>query len=230
MEPYVINFPEEPLAEAEFFGGSNLEFRNLISNQSQLVQLEKGQTLFFQNDPGDAVYIVESGSVEISILNESGKKLILNIIRPPEVFGEIAAFDGGPRTATATATEPTMLSKIARNQVFEIIEANPSLASGIVKFLCGRLRWISQQVEDHTLNGMEARLAKKLVILHDRFSDREGILKMSQSDLADFLGITRESVNKIFQTWRENNFIELSRGTIKVLDRSKLQKTAGTEY
>ncbi|WP_108880046.1 cyclic nucleotide-binding domain-containing protein [Anderseniella sp. Alg231-50] len=199
-----------------------------LGNAATRLILDKGATLFYQQDPGDALYVLESGSVEISILGESGKKLSLNVMRPPDVFGEVAALDGGPRTATATTLEPCVLWKFEQADIDTVIRSHPELASDLIKVLCARLRWVSQQVEDLAMLDIEARLASRLLILHGKFSDSDGCIRLSQSELADFLGATRESINKTLQTWRAQDVIRMSRGAIWIENIDLLNEIATT--
>lgn len=199
-----------------------------FSKIGRRVNLDAGSTLFHQGDPGDAVYVIESGSVEISILSESGKKLSLNLMGPFDVFGEIAALDGGARTATATTLEPTTLLQYSRLDLQNVMLQHPQIAIDFIAVLCRRLRWVSQQVEDLALLDVESRLARRLLILHAKFSDESGLIHLSQSELADFLAVSRESINKVLQTWRAEGLIELSRGAVRVCDQTGLAEIANT--
>ncbi len=214
------------LKRSHLIGQLSTESLGHLGALANRVELEKGEVLFFQEDPGDSIYIVDSGVVEISILSVSGKKLALNVMRPPDVFGEIAALDGGPRTATATTLERSTLLRFDRADIMAEIKKRPELAADLIQILCARLRWVSQQVEDLAMLNIEGRLASRLLILHRKFSDKYGKLYLSQSELADFLGATRESINKILQEWRANGLIELSRGAVKVCDQRSLADIA----
>ncbi len=200
-----------------------------IGKLAQRIKLVTREVLFSQDDPGSAFYVIESGSIEISVLARSGKKLSLNVMRPPDVFGEIAALDGGRRTASATALKDCVVLKFSRVDIQHEISTHPELALDLIQILCARVRWINQQVEDLAMLNVEERLAHRLLILHRKFADDEGHLRLSQSELADFLGATRESINKVLQEWRAKKLIELSRGSVKVVDQAILGNIAGVE-
>lgn len=158
--------------------------------------------------------------------SESGKKLSLNVMRPPDVFGEIAALDGGARTANATVLEPTSLLKFKRSHIVNTIRNHPETAIDLIEILCQRLRWITQQVEDLAMLDIESRLANRLAILHRKFADSEGVLHLSQQEIADFLGVTRESINKILQRWKTDGIVKLTRGSIQVARSERLEAIA----
>ena len=214
------------LARSQLIGELGEESLKHLEALGKRVELDAGEVLFFQEDAGDSIYIVETGSIEISILSVSGKKLALNVMQAPDVFGEIAALDGGPRTATATTLEPSTLLRFDRAEILQEIKNRPELAANLIQILCARLRWVSQQVEDLAMLNIEGRLASRLLILHKKFSDKYGKLHLSQSELAEFLGATRESINKILQEWRASGLIELSRGAVKVCDWDGLSAIA----
>lgn len=197
-----------------------------IRSRASRIRMKAGQTLFFQHDPGDALYIVESGMVEVSVTASNGKKLSLNLLQEGDVFGEIAALDGGERTATVSVVEDSILLAVERKILLDTLEKEPEIAIQIIEILCNRLRWISQQVEDLGLLSIESRLASRLIFLYGKVADKSGRMKISQGELADFLGVTRESTNKVLQDWRVQGLIDITRGSIRVIDHDALVKIA----
>ena len=125
---------------------------------------------------GDALYMVEMGGVEISVMAISGKRLSLNTMCPGDLFGEIAVLDGGTCTATATTLEHAVLLPVTRSDVLDLMERHSDLAEDRLAMLCTRLRWVSHLVEDLGLHGIEKRLAGRLMMLSCRFSDAKGTL------------------------------------------------------
>ena len=180
------------------------------------------QELFTQYEPGDALYMVKKGAVEISVMGISGKKLTLNYMGEGDLFGEIALLDGGPRTATAITVDGCQLLRITRADVLALIKAEPEIAIELIDVLCQRIRWISSQLEDRSLLPIEARLARRLLILDEKRGDSGGIVHISQSDLADFVGATRESINKVLVQWQKEDWIDMTRGSITVKDNEAL--------
>lgn len=218
------------LANSALFEGLSERALKRIMSAARRVRYDAGQILFFQHDPGDAIYMMEWGSIEISVMAANGKKLALNIMRQGDVFGEIAVLDGGARTATATVLEPATLLRITRANVISLMEVYPEVAADLVAMLCNRLRWVSQLVEDLGLLGIQERLASRLMILDRRFSDQHGNLPLSQSELAEFMGATRESINKALRCCQDEGLIGLSRGSIRILDHGRLASLASNEH
>ena len=182
-----------------------------------------GQHLFMQDDVSDRVYGVISGTIQISIYSSGGQKLIANIELSQGLIGEIGALDGGPRTATAICLTDCELVSLSRAQLFERIERNPELARAMIGLLCARLRWVSGELADQAFLGIESRLAKRLIFLSGMMSDPSGWIPISQSDLAEFLGATRESVNKALNDWRKRSIITIKRGGLRVENANSLR-------
>lgn len=186
-----------------------------------------GQYLFVQEDESNRIYGVLSGRIEISIYSPGGQKLVANIEQRRSLVGEIGALDGKPRTATALCLTDCQLVSLSRAQLFERIERQPPLARAMIALLCGRLRWVSGELGDQAFLGIEARLAKRLLFLSRILGDASGWIRISQAELADFLGATRESVNKMLNDWRGRNLIELRRGAIRVVDVDSIEEIIG---
>jgi CRP-like cAMP-binding protein len=184
----------------------------------------QGQHLFLQEDRSDRMFGVISGTVEISIYSPAGQKLVANIELHNSLVGEIGALDGRPRTATAICLNPCKLVSVSRAQLLARMESHPPLARAMIDLLCARLRWVSGEMGDLAFFAIEARLAKRLALLSSINSDSTGWIDISQSELAEFLGATRESVNKTLNDWRSRNIIELRRGGVRVISQPGLRR------
>lgn len=190
---------------------------------------DQGEVICSQGDPGDALFAVVSGKVRISTGAPDGREIFLNIMEPGDTFGEIALLDGGTRTATAIAMAASELVSLQREHLFGLLEKEPKVALELLR-LCGeRLRWTSGLLEDAALLDVPARLAKRLLglaHLHGE-QDRGGrTLRISQEDLAGFLGITRQAVNQQLQAWKAQGWVALGRGSVTVLDERSLRTVA----
>lgn len=189
----------------------------------------EGEIVCSQGDPGDALFAVVSGRVRIGTGAADGREVFLNIMEPGDTFGEIALLDGGTRTATAIAMTPAELVSLRRDHLFELLGREPQVALELLR-LCGeRLRWTSGLLEDAALLDVPARLAKRLLGLAELHGERGSDgrkLRISQEDLAAFLGITRQAVNQQLQAWKAQGWVKLGRGTIIVRDAGALMTAA----
>jgi CRP-like cAMP-binding protein len=187
----------------------------------------KGSVIFSQGDEGDALFGVASGRVRISASASGGREVFLNIMEPGDTFGEIAVMDGLPRTANAIALDDSTLILIQRSDFLPFLEKEPRLAIHLLKLMCERLRWTSELVEESAFMEGPARLAKRLLILaslHGRAA-RVGHLELriSQAELARFLGISRQIVNQHLADWRRHGWIELGRTQIVIRNADALR-------
>lgn len=190
---------------------------------AETVRLSPGEILFGQGDAGEALYSVLSGEVEVSVLSAEGRKLTLDIMRPGAVLGEIALFDPGPRTATVTAIAETRLSRIRNRDLQAELRRSPELAVELVRLAGQRMRWMNRQFTDQVFLPMSLRLARRLLYLTD---GRDGPLAMSQAELAEFTGATREAVSRVLGEWKAAGLVEVSRRGLSVTDRPGLRRIA----
>ena len=187
---------------------------------------EEGAVIFMRGDPGDSLCGVVSGRVRISASRPGGKEVFLNIIGPGDSFGEIALLDGMPRTATATAMTRTELSIIQRDPFLRLLDSEPRLARHLINLLCSRVRWTAQLTEDSALLSVPARIAKRLLSLADLHGrpTAAGIkVTLSQEELGQFLGVSRQIVNQHLQGWKSSGWLELGRGNVTVRNTRSLE-------
>jgi len=187
----------------------------------------EGTVVFMRGDPGDSLCGVVSGRVRISASRPGGREVFLNIMGPGDAFGEIALLDGKPRTATATAQARTELIIIHRDRFAGLLATEPPLASHLIQLLCERVRWTSQLMEDSALLGIPARLAKRVLSL-SRLHGGEPAggmkLSISQEELAQFLGLSRQVVNQHLQGWKQAGWITSGRGSLTLVDVPALER------
>jgi CRP-like cAMP-binding protein len=203
------------------------ELLERLATLSHVLRVPKGAMLFQQGDEGDALYAVIDGLVRISVSGQGGRELIIGIFEPGDVFGEIALLDGLPRTASAEAEEDCTLLVVHRAPFLALLEQEAGLARHVIELLCERLRDSTDRLGEYAFLSLRCRLAKKvqaLAIAHGRHEPggvRIG-LKLSQTDIAQMLGVTREAVNKQLKAWCQEGLISLDHGSITVIDMANL--------
>jgi CRP/FNR family cyclic AMP-dependent transcriptional regulator len=187
-----------------------------------------------QGDPALALFAIVRGRLKVASCGPDGRDTVLGIMAEGEVFGEVALIDGGTRSATCTAIEPCELLVIERAQFFELLESSPAIAVKLLQVLAGRLRRLSQRSEDAAFLDVPSRLARSLLDLATRFGERRrapssGIyiaLKLSQQELGDLVGATRESVNKHLKDWTRQGYLELQGGRMVISDVESVRRLA----
>lgn len=191
----------ELLGKTTLFGALAPEALRQVAKQMRPVSYGPGQLIFERGDPGKDIILVLSGRVRLSVLSAEGRELSFGHPGPGEVFGEIAALDGGPRTAHATAVTKVEAMVLTRAALDALIESQPVVAKAAITFLCSRLREADNQFESVALHRIEVRLARFLLTLvqqqHGATPPKQPAITfgLSQSELALHLGASRPKVN-----------------------------------
>jgi CRP/FNR family cyclic AMP-dependent transcriptional regulator len=190
--------------------------------------LKRGTTLFSKGDPGISLYAVIAGTVKMSISSSEGRNAILNIIGPGEIFGEMALLDGGARSADAIANSNCELFVIDRREFIPFVKSQPALAMKFIELLCERLRRTSDQVEQIILQNLPGRLASALLRLSEKhkFAPQGRTIAITQQEISEMVGMTRESINKQLRAWAARDWVRLEHGAIVVLNAEMLRELA----
>ncbi len=212
-----------------FLAEASDRLKAMLTAQATEISLNDGETLFEQGDEGNALYAILEGTLEVSFLAMSGRKLTLTLMRPGEIFGEIALFDNGPRTATISAAEPSRVLRVLRNDVLRQIRQHPDLAEDMIRLAGLRMRWMGSQLNEQVFLPMPIRLARKLLHLSELQDNPADRITLSQSELAEFVGATREAVSKTISTWKRDNIVQASRGGLLIQDFDALRELAESD-
>ncbi len=204
--------------QTTLFLDSSKELGRVFDASLVSLHLKPGEVVCEQGEHDDRLFVLESGLLEVCIFSAEGRKLSLNLLRPRSVFGEIALFDPGPRTARIEAIEDSHVRFVSKSSLMEALHAHPHLAAELLSLAGKRMRWLAQQVEEQAFLAPTARLAAKTLFL----ASDAGEVAMSQSQLADYVGVTREMVSKTLAEWKRQDIVSVSRGLIKVLDKEGL--------
>jgi CRP/FNR family transcriptional regulator, cyclic AMP receptor protein len=210
-------------------------FRNLpaaaierLGSYMKTRKVPRGATIFSKGDPGSGLMGVLAGAVKVSVASSEGKDIVLNVFREGDVFGEIALLDGRPRTADANAMSDCELVVIERRDFIPFLTSNPDVAIKLIEILCSRLRRTTEQVQDVTFLNLPARLAKTLLELTaaKEGSEAKGKVAITQREISQMIGRSRESTNKQLRAWVKRGWVRLERGGVMVLAPDKLAALA----
>ncbi len=216
------------LKKISLFSGLSEAELDLLAEATGRRTFAKDMIIFHKDSPGQTLYIIESGRVRIFILSESGQEISVNVYGPGEFFGELALLDSMPRSAGAVVMEDTVTLTLQRDDFLNLLREHPEIAMNIMRVLSTRLRYTTMYAESLAFLDVFGRVAAKLIELADRYgTEKDGIeiaLRLTQSELASWIGASRESVNKVLGTFRDQGLIELDGQRIIVLDRRELKK------
>jgi CRP-like cAMP-binding protein len=221
----------DALASAPLFAGlAQVDFDQIGSRMVRR-KYSRGDVILNQGAAAGAMHLITSGSVKISIASDEGKEMILAILRPGDLFGEIAALDGGARSATVTAAETTETAALSRSDLLEFVRAHPEFALRLISTLAQRLRRVDERLEDAHFLDLDARLAKALVDLAEDQGasqpDGSTRLTLTQSELASMIGATRVSANRLLKTFEAAGLLRRGRSAIVITNLEALRFRAG---
>lgn len=185
-----------------------------------------GAPLMEQGAPGDSLQILIAGTAKVCTVLATGREVVLDILRPGAVLGELAVFDEAPRAASVIATEPCEILSVHRSAVLSLMRDRPEMALSLLRLLSARLRATNHRIEDSSL-GVPVRLARGLLRLAYDHGRAEGEslslpFKLNQSTLAGLVSLSREKTNRQLRLWAEDGLIALERGQVRILDEAAL--------
>ncbi|MFC1816503.1 Crp/Fnr family transcriptional regulator [Thermodesulfobacteriota bacterium] len=195
------------------------------------LKVDKGDFLFLKGSEGTALYIIQEGAIKIVLPSRMGDERIVAIFSAGDFFGEMALLDGMPRSANAVAIKPSRLLLLNRSDFLRFLKKSESAIEKIMSSLSMRLRKADNLLEETSFLNIPARLSKKLLEIGEAFGHKDGEaikihLKLSQKELADMVGATRESINKELRVLREKGLISITENTIYLHDIKRLKRRA----
>ncbi len=217
------------LAETPLFSSAPPDLLTELAARASTVQLAQHESLFLKGDPGERLYVVISGMIRIGTMSPEGREISYGVLGPGDLLGEIAVLDGGERSADAKAIEESLLLALERRDVLSVLDRNPAQALKLLKVLCHRIRRADELLDDVVFLSLPGRLAKHLLALGQMAGEKKGgpmEVCLSQQVLAEHLGISRESVNKVLSKWEEAGIVTLGRGRIALNRTAVLQQIA----
>jgi CRP-like cAMP-binding protein len=191
------------------------------------------ENIFLMGSPGDDMLAVVSGTIRISMPSADGKEVVLAVLGPGEICGEIALLDGKERTADANAATDCSVVVLERRNVLAFLAKYPDAWTKLVDVLCARMRTVDHQMAELAL-ALPVRLAKAVLRLA-RPQGRAGpgraieSIHLTQRELGNVIGATRESVNKHLRAWQRRGCVRIADRLIVITDRAGLEDLAGRE-
>jgi CRP-like cAMP-binding protein len=222
----------DSLSTIPFFAGLDPDALGRVAAGTRARRFRRGEVIFHLGDPGDALFIIVSGEVKISLPSEDGDEAILVRLARGDVFGELALLDGAPRSATATALTAVETVVLPRDRFRELIANEPAVRDALLASLAAELRRLTTHVEELHFLDITGRLAACLSRLATdggtALPDGAIQLKTSltQGDLASMVGSTRQSVNKLLRQFTDDGYLRLERDAIVVTDLEGLARAS----
>ncbi len=194
-------------------------------------RFDKGEVIFHQGDVGTSLFIIRKGQVAIRLSSDDGKEVILTLLDRGDFFGELALLDGEPRSTDAVAREESDLLILQREDFQRFLDSRPQVAKGLLAALSRLVRRVTQLVHDSTFLDARTRLVRVLLELaeHQGKPTNEGVVitqRLTQSELANLCGLTRESANKWLRFYVREGLLSYEGGQITLVQPEKLGREA----
>jgi CRP/FNR family cyclic AMP-dependent transcriptional regulator len=191
----------------------------------------KGEVIFHEGDPGDALHLVLTGRVKIGRVSAAGDEAIVTSIAPGESFGELVLLDGAPRSATATALEPTETLALGRPAFVGLVDAGHDFRWALLAGIAQHHRRLTDQLAEAHFLDLAGRLAHQLVRLaHEAAPDQQREVRLgrlyTQSELAAMIGGTRPRVNRLIGEFVDTGLIRVESDDLVVIDVETLLRRA----
>jgi len=216
------------LAQVPLFSSLKPEQLKEVASRLIIRNYKRGATILYQDEPGSMLYIIVNGHVKITTVSPEGEELILAVLTDDDFFGELSLLDGQSHSASAIAMENTQVVTLNRDEFLEVISKNPEIVSNILVALSSRLRHTNTLFEDAVFLNLPARLSKRLLELGEKYGVKtsNGLkieLRLTQQDLANFLGASRVAINKLLHSLQDSGLISNDGKHITILRPSDLR-------
>jgi CRP-like cAMP-binding protein len=225
----LVPIDQEVIRKAPLFAAlDDAAAASLLANMVS-VKISKGSVLFAEGDEGDQLYVIAEGKLKLGTSSGDGRENLLSILGPGEMFGELSLFDPGPRTSTATAVTDAKLLSLGQEKLLPWLAENPKVSLQLLARLAQRLRRTNEAVGDLVFSDVPGRVAKALIDLGERFGKKtdEGLFvhhDLTQEELAQLVGASRETVNKALADFAGRNWLKLDGRAVLITDFERLSK------
>ena len=198
-----------------------------VSEISRERAYPRNSVILFEDDPGDALYVVALGQVKVVLIGEDGREVILSVMGEGEFFGEMALVDDEPRSAHVIAMEDSTLLVLRREDFQGILKQTPGIALALLRELSRRLRRVDEKVGSLVLLDVNGRVAQLLLELADEAGSERITRRLTHHTIAQMIGSSRETVSRTMRDLVEKGYIDVSRREIVIRDRTALEASAG---
>jgi CRP/FNR family cyclic AMP-dependent transcriptional regulator len=196
------------------------------------VEYERGSIVFREGDEGDSLFVIADGRLKVSRSSWDGREKVVAVLGPGDLVGELSVLDGGPRTMTTTAIGDVVLLRLGAESLNSLLARQHGVAQQLLRALASRLRFTNDSMADLIFLDVTGRIARALIDLGDRFGhdSPNGLVihhEMSQAELADLAGTSRETVSRVLGTFARRRWLTYEVGQVCILDMNALRHRAG---
>ena len=222
---------DDALMQAQLFAALDSEAAEALRTSMSERPLSRGDIVFHEGDPAERLYVILDGKIKLGQTSGDGRESLLAVLGPGDMFGELSLFDPGQRASTATALTDAILLSLSNEQLRPWLAGRPEVAAALLQQLARRLRRQNDALADLVFSDVPGRVAKALMDLGEKFGEvtPEGLLvthDMTQEEIAQLVGASRETVNKALADFAQRGWIKLESRQVLILDVERLGRRA----
>jgi CRP/FNR family cyclic AMP-dependent transcriptional regulator len=220
---------DDVLRRTPLFATLDLDAAASLRASMSEIELARGDLLFHEGDPGDSLYVVLRGKIKLGRTSGDGRENLVAVLGPGEMFGELSLFDPGPRSAGATALVDSTLLGLSSDELTPWLATRPDVARALLRAIARRLRRTNDSMSDLVFSDVPGRVAKALLDLSARFGTpaEDGIHvahDMTQEELAQLVGASRETVNKALADFAGRGWLRLEARAVVLTNVERLSQ------
>ncbi len=219
----------ETLRQVPLFSHLSEEEIKRLSAATRQKMYPKNSIIVFEDDPGDALYVVDSGQVKVVLIGEDGREVILSILSGGEFFGEMALIDDQPRSAHVIAMQDSNLIVLYREDFHRCLDETPRIALGLLRALSRRLRSADHKIGGLVLLDVPGRISRLLIELADENDGKIISRSITHHTIGQMVGSSRETVSRTIKLLEEKGLLTVTRKTIEIRNREGLEAAAGLQ-
>lgn len=194
------------------------ELRTLAAKFHAL-RFRRGEMIFREGEPAERMFVIEHGRVKLSSSSPHGGELLIAVVGPGQIFGELAVIDRGPRAMDATAMEDSQVYALSSDVFWTLLETNAPLARRLLELMARRLRRADKTTQDLVFFDASTRLARKLLELAEEHGQPTGngdevrlLVRVTQEEMAQMIGVSRGSVNRLISSFASRGWLDWNDG------------------
>jgi CRP/FNR family cyclic AMP-dependent transcriptional regulator len=227
---------QRALAAIPLFAELDPAAQQELARCARIREVNDGEVVIERGDAAHSLFAVVRGKLKVVAPRPGGRNAALHILGPGDVFGEVALFQDQGRTARVTALERGTLIVLDRRDFMRLVQHSGELATRVLTLIARRLHDTIAHFDATTSLEVPQRLARKLLSLSQLFGAREGdgstslLLQLSQSDLAELVDSSRQTINRLLSQWRDQGHLRIEDGRLVIVDHEALRALAGAEH
>ncbi|MDX1600205.1 MAG: Crp/Fnr family transcriptional regulator [Anaerolineales bacterium] len=214
------------LSKIEIFQDLSEEEVKEMDRRTTMTTCEPGRVFYAPEETGEVLFLLKSGRVQLYRLSPEGKKLVVAVLEPGAVFGEMSIVGQGMHNTFAEAIDECLICVMSRVDVERLLVNKPQVALRFMESMARRLQDAEEKLEDLAFKSIPSRLAGLLIRLAGSENGRDDVVGYTHQDMAEMLGTYRETTTQTLNEFKNQGWIDIGRKKIRILDREALEAQA----